>query len=85
MLSPTLFFNILMCTIASFQVFAEAFVLTGGGPSGSTTFYVFYLFQRAFVFFNMGYASAMAWLLFLLILALTIIQIRMGKRWVHYA
>jgi multiple sugar transport system permease protein len=84
MLSPTLFFNLIMTTIASFKVFDEAFVLTSGGPMRSTTFYAYYLFSRAFVFFNMGYASAMAWLLFVLILVLTVFQIRMGKRWVHY-
>jgi multiple sugar transport system permease protein len=84
MLSPTLFFNIIIATISSFQVFSEAFVLTEGGPSGSTTFYVYYLFLRAFNFLNMGYASAMAWVLFILILLLTILQMRLGRRWVHY-
>ena len=52
----------IMATIGSFQVFAAAFILTGGGPSNATMFYVYYLFNRAFVYFNMGYASAMAWL-----------------------
>ena len=84
MLSPTIFFNTVMAVIASFQVFAPAYVLTGQGPEKSTLFYVYYLYNRAFVFFDMGYASAMAWLLFLIILALTVFQIRMGKRWVHY-
>lgn len=84
MLSPTIFFNMIMLTIGSFQVFAAAFVLTGGGPSNSTLFYVYYLFNRAFVYFNMGYASAMAWLLFAIILTLTLIQLKMSKRWVHY-
>ena len=84
MLSPTLFFNLIMATIASLQVFAAAFVLTAGGPSNSTLFYVYYLFNRAFVYFNMGYASAMAWLLFLIALALTLAQLWLGKRWVHY-
>jgi multiple sugar transport system permease protein len=84
MLSPTIFFNTVMLTIGSFQVFAASFVLTSGGPSNSTLFYVYYLFNRAFVYFNMGYASAMAWLLFALILALTVFQLRMSKRWVYY-
>ena len=84
MLSPTIFFNMIIATIASFQVFAAAFVLTEGGPSNSTLFYVYYLFNRAFVYFNMGYASAMAWLLFLIVLVLTLIQIRAGRKWVHY-
>jgi multiple sugar transport system permease protein len=84
MLSPVLLFNTIMATIASLQVFAAAFVLTGGGPSNSTLFYVYYLFNRAFVYFNMGYASAMAWLLFLIALALTLLQMYAGRRWVHY-
>jgi multiple sugar transport system permease protein len=84
LLSPTIFFNVIMATIGAFQVFAAAFVLTGGGPSNATLFYVYYLFNRAFVYFNMGYASAMAWLLFAIVLALTILQMRVGQRWVHY-
>lgn len=84
MLSPTIFFNVIMTTIGSFQVFAASFVLTGGGPSNSTMFYVYYLFNRAFVYFNMGYASAMAWLLFAIVLGLTIFQMKMAPRWVHY-
>jgi multiple sugar transport system permease protein len=84
MLSPTIFFNVIMTTIGSFQVFGAAFILTGGGPSNSTLFYVYYLFNRAFVYFNMGYASAMAWLLFAIVLALTLFQMKMAPRWVHY-
>lgn len=84
MLSPTIFFNIIMTTIGSFQVFGAAFILTGGGPSNSTLFYVYYLFNRAFVYFNMGYASAMAWFLFLIVLGLTVFQLKMAPRWVHY-
>jgi multiple sugar transport system permease protein len=81
---PTIFFNAIIATIGAFQVFAAAFVLTGGGPSNATLFYVYYLFNRAFVYFNMGYASAMAWMLFLIVLALTLVQMAAGKRWVHY-
>ncbi len=84
MLSPTIFFNIIMTTIGSFQVFGAAFILTGGGPSNSTLFYVYYLFNRAFVYFNMGYASAMAWFLFVIVLTLTIFQLKMAPKWVHY-
>ena len=84
MLSPTIFFNVIMGTIGAFQVFAAAFVLTSGGPSNSTLFYVYYLFNRAFVYFNMGYASAMAWLLFAIVLVLTVIQMRISQKWVHY-
>jgi multiple sugar transport system permease protein len=85
MLSPTILLNMIMATIGAFQVFAAAYILTGGGPARSTMFYALYLFNRAFVFFNMGYASAMAWLLFLIILLLTVLQLRYAKRWVHYA
>jgi multiple sugar transport system permease protein len=84
MLSPTIFLNMIVATIGTFQVFAAAYILTGGGPRQSTLFYAYYLFNRAFVYFNMGYASAMAWLLFLIILILTGVQIRYSRRWVHY-
>jgi multiple sugar transport system permease protein len=84
MLSPTIFFNVIMATIGGFQVFGAAWILTGGGPSNSTLFYVYYLFNRAFVYFNLGYASAMAWLLFGVVLAITLFQLRMAPKWVHY-
>lgn len=85
MLSPTILLNMIMATIGAFQVFAAAFILTSGGPQESTLFYAYYLFNRAFVFFNMGYASAMAWLLFLIILSLTALQLYYSRKWVHYA
>ena len=84
MLSPTILLNMIMATIWAFQVFAAAFILTNGGPARSTLFYVYYLFNRAFVYFNMGYASAMAWLLFLIVLVLTVAQLRYSRKWVHY-
>lgn len=84
LLSPTIFFNLIMSIIGSFQVFGAAFVMTGGGPANSTLFYVLYLFQNAMQYFRMGYASAMAWLLFIIILSLTLFQFKMSKRWVHY-
>ena len=83
-LSPTIFFNTIIATIASFRVFEPALVLTSGGPSNSTLFYVYHLFNRAFTFGQFGYASAMAWLLFAIVLVLTVVQIRVGRRWVHY-
>jgi multiple sugar transport system permease protein len=85
MLSPTILLNMIMATIGAFQVFAAAYILTQGGPARSTLFYAYYLFNRAFVYFNMGYASAMAWLLFLIILVLTALQLRYARKWVHYA
>jgi multiple sugar transport system permease protein len=84
MLSPTIFFNTIMAVIASFQVFAPAYVLTAQGPEKSTLFYVYYLYNQAFSYFEFGYASAMAWVLFLIVLALTVAQIRLGRKWVHY-
>jgi multiple sugar transport system permease protein len=89
-ISPTIYFLVLVDTIASFQSFTEAYTAFFG--SGNTTysndaalFYVIYLFQQAFEFLHMGYASAMAMLLFVVILMVTAIQVRLGRRYVHYA
>jgi multiple sugar transport system permease protein len=84
MLSPYIFFNLVMGTIGAFQVFTNAYIMTNGegGPVDSTLFYVFALFNHAFRYFKMGYASAMAWILFLIILALTMINWRLRKIWV---
>ena len=84
MLSPTLFFNLVMGIIGSFQVFTSAYVMTGGGPNESTLFYVLYLYQKAFEQFQMGYASALAWILFAVVLALTLLVIRSSRVWVYY-
>lgn len=84
MLSPTIFFTLVMGIIGSFQVFTQAYIMTGGGPVDSTLFYVFYLFNNAFGFLKMGYASAMAWILFIIILTLTLIQLKLAKKWVYY-
>ncbi|NQT83726.1 extracellular solute-binding protein [bacterium] len=84
MLSPTIFFTMVMGTIASFQVFTQAYIMTGGGPVDATLFYVLYLFRNAFEYFKMGYASAMAWILFIIIFILTMIQVKLAPRWVHY-
>jgi multiple sugar transport system permease protein len=84
MLSPVIFFNTIMATIASFQVFTQAYVMTGGGPGDATRFYVVYLYNQAFDLHEMGYASAMAWLLLLIILALTLLIMRGSRRLVYY-
>jgi multiple sugar transport system permease protein len=84
MLSPTLFFNLVMAVIGSFQVFTSAYVMTEGGPNEATLFYVLYLYQKAFEQFQMGYASAMAWILFAIVLALTLLVLRSSKSWVYY-
>ncbi len=84
MLSPVIFFNTIMATIASFQVFTQAYVMTGGGPGDATRFYVVYLYNRAFDLHDMGYASAMAWLLLLIVLGLTLLIMRGSRRFVYY-
>jgi multiple sugar transport system permease protein len=84
MLTPYIFFSLIVGIIGVFQIFAQALVLTQGGPADSTLFYVYYLFNNAFRYFKMGYASAQAWILFVLVLILTAIQWRLAKRWVHY-
>lgn len=84
MLSPTLFFNFITLTIGSLQIFTQAYVMTQGGPINSTLFYVFYLFNLAFENLRMGYASAMAWILFLIIVAFSLFQMRLSRRWVYY-
>jgi len=84
MLTPTIFFNLVLSIISTFQTFTSAFVATDGGPLDSTLFYVLYLFRQAFQYFNMGYASALAWVLFVIILALTLLIVRSSGRWVYY-
>jgi multiple sugar transport system permease protein len=83
-LSPTLFFNLVMAIIGSFQIFTSSYVMTGGGPNEATLFYVLYLYQKAFEQFQMGYASAMAWILFAIVLTLTLLVLRSSKLWVYY-
>jgi multiple sugar transport system permease protein len=84
MLSPTIFFNLVLGIIGSFQVFTSAYVMTGGGPNNATLMYVLYLYNNAFRFFKMGKASAMAWILFVLLLAFTVMQFRNASKWVYY-
>ena len=84
MLTPSIFFNLIVGIICSFQVFTTAYVATGGGPISSTLFYVLYLYRMAFESFWMGYASALAWVLFVIVLIFTAIQVRGARRWVYY-
>lgn len=86
MLSPVIFFNLLLETIAAFQVFGSAFIISGGtgGPAGSTLFYTLYLYLQGFTDFRMGYASAMAWLLLVVVGIVTAIMFRTSRGWVHY-
>jgi multiple sugar transport system permease protein len=86
MLSPTTFFVVIITTIGSFQIFDQAFILTSGrfSPDNATNTLVGYLYNKAFVYLNMGEASATAWVLFLIIFAVTVIQLVGQRRWVHY-
>ncbi len=84
MLSPVIFFNTIMALIASFQIFTQVYIMTGGGPGTATHFYVFYLYDTAFNLHQMGYASAMAWVLLLIVLALTLSIMRGSQRYVYY-
>nr|WSY49064.1 sugar ABC transporter permease [Streptomyces sp. NBC_00886] len=87
MLSPVVFFNLVLETIQSFQVFTPAFAISGGngGPADSTMFYTLYLYERGFSASHMGYASAMAWVLLLAIGAVTLVLFRTSRSWVFYA
>ncbi len=84
LLTPTLFFLSIIAVINSFQVFGLIYVMTGGGPGTSTTVYVYQIWKEAFQLRNMGYAAALSWLLFMVILGVTLVQWRLAKRWVHY-
>ena len=86
LLSPIIFFNLVLQIIGAFQAFTQAFVVSGGtgGPSDSTMFYTLYLYQRGFGQFQMGYAAAMAWLLVIIIAAFTAINFFASKYWVFY-
>lgn len=84
MISPTLFFNLIMGIIGSFQVFTSSFIMTQGGPANASLFYVLYLYQKAFKYLQMGYACALAWILFAVILVLTLLVVRSSKTWVYY-
>ncbi len=83
-MTPVIFFNLIINMIAAFQIFAQPFIMTQGGPRYATLFYVLYLYQNAFKFFRMGYASALAWVLFAVILVLTVLIFRSSTGWVYY-
>ena len=84
MISPTLLFTFVMGIIYSFQVFLQAYVMTDGGPMNSTLYYVLYLYRQGFIWLHMGYASALAWILFAVILAMTLLVFRSSPMWVYY-
>ena len=84
MISPTIFFNVVMAVIGSFQYFTQAYVMTEGGPMQSTLFYNLYLYQKAYKEYQMGYASAMAWVMFIIIMLFTMLVIKSSSFWLYY-
>lgn len=84
MLTPVIFFNLVMGVIGSFQYFTEAYMMTKGGPEDATLYYALYLFMRAWRYLDMGYASALAWVLFAVVMSITLLLFRSQKKWVHY-
>jgi multiple sugar transport system permease protein len=84
MLSPTILFTAVIGVIGALQVFTQAFVMTTGGPLDSTLFYVLYLYQNAFQYLRMGYASALAWVLFFLAIICTVAILRLSRDRVYY-
>lgn len=85
LLTPTVFLVVVILLINSFQVFEQVWILTEGGPLGSTTVVVERIVKNAFSFGRMGYAAAMSWVLFALIFGVTLVQTRLQRRWVHHA
>ncbi|HEY8744973.1 MAG TPA: sugar ABC transporter permease [Chloroflexota bacterium] len=84
LMTPVLFFQVVVGIIGALQTFTQAYVMTSGGPNNATLFFVLYLYQNAFQYFRMGYAAALAWVLFTYILILTIIVFRTSRSWVYY-
>ena len=84
LMTPTIFFNLVLAVIAALNVFGTAWVATQGGPSYATWFFVLHIYAEAFQYFRLGYGSALAWVLAVLILIFTYIQVQTSRRWVHY-
>ncbi len=85
LMTPTIFFNLIMGLVAAFQAFNNAFIMTGGGPNNATLLYMLHLYNNAFRYFRMGYASAMAVLLFIVVFSVTVVVYRSSNRWVYYS
>jgi multiple sugar transport system permease protein len=85
MLTPTIFFNTVLGVIGALRVFAAAFVATQGGPAYATWFYSLHIYNKAFRYFEMGYASALAWIFFAILFVFTYVQFVQSKKWVYYA
>jgi multiple sugar transport system permease protein len=85
MLSPTIFLNVILAIIASFAAFELAFIATDGGPNYASWFFALHIWANAFRFYDMGYASALAWIMFAIVGTLTFVQFRLARHWVYYA
>jgi multiple sugar transport system permease protein len=85
LLTPTIFFNMVLGIIGALRVFTAAFIATAGGPAYATHFYALHIYEKAFKHFEMGYASALAWIFFFVMFVFTFIQFRASRRWVYYA
>jgi multiple sugar transport system permease protein len=85
LITPTVFFNLVLGIIFALRTFEAAFIATQGGPARATWFISLHIYQNAFVSFDMGYASALSWLFFIIMFAFTAVQFRMSRRWVYYA
>jgi multiple sugar transport system permease protein len=83
-MTPTIFYNLVTGVIGTFQAFNQAYIMTDGGPNNSTLFYIYYLYTKAFSDSEMGYASALAWVLFVIVLIVTVLLFRNARRWVYY-
>lgn len=84
LISPTIFFNVVLGIIAALKVFTTAFVTTQGGPSYATWFFALHIYNEAFKYFRLGYGSALAWVLAIILIAFTFVQVYYSRRWVHY-
>jgi multiple sugar transport system permease protein len=84
LLTPTIFYTLVVGVINTLQTFTQAFIMTGGGPVESTYFYMLHLYNNAFAFFKMGYASALAWFLCIIIAIFTYLQFKVASYWVYY-
>jgi len=84
MISPVTFFNLVMGIIGSFQIFTSVYVMTQGGPNNASLFFLLYIYRHAFQYFNAGYASALAWFLFVIIVGFTVLVFRTSRSWVYY-
>jgi ABC-type sugar transport system permease subunit/ABC-type glycerol-3-phosphate transport system substrate-binding protein len=84
LLTPAIFYQLVVGTMYSLQMFTQAYIMTGGGPEDSTLFYALYLWKNSFEWMKMGYGSAMAWILFVIVLLITLFHLKGSKRWVYY-